>query len=218
VLMSGSALAVNWADKHLPAIVQAWYPGGEGGHAVAGLIAGDYSPAGRLPVTFYRSADQLPAFPDYRMDGRTYRYFKGEVLYPFGHGLSYTRFDYRTPLLAAASVDAGATLDTAVGVKVDVANTGARDGDEVVQLYLAKPGDAANPTLAAFRRVHLKAGATRTVSLALDARALSSVDAEGRRRVVPGVYTVYLGGGQPRHAKTVAATLTVTGAAVALPR
>jgi beta-glucosidase len=218
VLMSGSALAVNWADKHLPAIVQAWYPGGEGGHAVAGLIAGDYSPAGRLPVTFYRSADQLPAFPDYRMDGRTYRYFKGEVLYPFGHGLSYTRFDYRTPLLAAASVDAGTTLDTAVGVTVDVANTGARDGDEVVQLYLAKPGDAANPTLAAFRRVHLKAGATQKVSLALDARALSSVDAEGRRRVVPGVYTVYLGGGQPRHAKTVAATLTVTGAAVALPR
>jgi len=214
VLMSGSALAVNWADKHVPAIVQAWYPGGEGGRAVADMIAGDYSPAGRLPVTFYKSADQLPPFPDYRMDGRTYRYFKGEVLYPFGHGLSYTRFDYRTPALAAASVVAGQPAS----VTVDVANSGAREGDEVVQLYLAKPGDAANPTLAGFSRVHLAAGASTKVELALDARALSSVDADGKRRVVPGVYTLYLGGGQPRHAKTVSARLTVTGSAVELPR
>lgn len=214
VLMSGSALAVNWADKHVPAIVQAWYPGGEGGHAVAGLIAGDYSPAGRLPVTFYKSADQLPPFPDYRMEGRTYRYFKGEVLYPFGHGLSYTRFDYRAPALAAASVAAGQP----VKVSVEVANSGARDGDEVVQLYLAKPGDPANPTLAGFSRVHLAAGASTKVSLALDARALSSVDAAGERRVIPGVYTLYLGGGQPRHAKTVSARLTVTGSAFELPR
>jgi beta-glucosidase len=214
VLMSGSALAVNWADKHVPAIVQAWYPGGEGGHAVAGLIAGDYSPAGRLPVTFYKSADQLPPFPDYRMEGRTYRYFKGEVLYPFGHGLSYTRFDYRAPALAAASVAAGQPVE----VTVEVANSGARDGDEVVQLYLAKPGDAANPTLAGFSRVHLAAGARTKVRLALDARALSSVDAAGKRRVVPGVYTLYLGGGQPRHAKTVTARLTVTGTAFDLPR
>jgi len=214
VLMSGSALAVNWADRHVPAIVQAWYPGGEGGHAVAGLIAGDYSPAGRLPVTFYKSADQLPPFPDYRMEGRTYRYFRGEVLYPFGHGLSYTRFDYRAPALAAASVAAGQPAT----VTVEVANSGARDGDEVVQLYLAKPGDPANPTLAGFSRVHLAAGASTKVSLALDARALSSVDAAGKRRVVPGVYTLYLGGGQPRHAKTVSARLSVTGTAVELPR
>ena len=214
VLMSGSALAVNWADKHVPAIVQAWYPGGEGGHAVAGLIAGDYSPAGRLPVTFYKSADQLPAFADYRMEGRTYRYFKGEVLYPFGHGLSYTRFDYRAPALAVASVAAGQPAS----VTVEVTNSGARAGDEVVQLYLAKPGDPANPTLAGFSRVHLAAGATTKVNLALDARALSSVDAAGKRRVVPGVYTLYLGGGQPRHAKTVSARLTVTGTAAELPR
>jgi beta-glucosidase len=214
VLMSGSALAVNWADKHVPAIVQAWYPGGEGGHAVAGLIAGDYSPAGRLPVTFYKSADQLPPFPDYRMAGRTYRYFRGEALYPFGHGLSYTRFDYRTPALAAASVTAGQPAT----VTVEVANSGARDGDEVVQLYVAKPGDPANPTLTGFSRVHLAAGTSTRVSLALDARALSSVDAAGKRRVVPGTYTLYLGGGQPRHAKTVSARLTVTGNAAELPR
>jgi beta-glucosidase len=214
VLMSGSALAVNWADRHVPAIIQAWYPGGEGGHAVAGLIAGDYSPAGRLPVTFYRSADALPALADYRMEGRTYRYFKGEVLYPFGHGLSYTSFDYRAPRLSAATVRAG----DAVKVTVEVANTGKRDGDEVVQLYVAKPGDAANPTLAGFSRVHVVAGRTAKVSLALDARALSSVDAEGRRRVVQGKYTLYLGGGQPRNAKTVTARLGVSGAAVELPR
>jgi beta-glucosidase len=214
VLMSGSALSVNWADKHVPAIVQAWYPGGEGGHAVAGLIAGDYSPAGRLPVTFYRGVEGLPAFTDYRMDGRTYRYFKGDVLYPFGHGLSYTTFRYGTPALSAASVAAGSP----VNVDVEVANTGKRDGDEVVQLYVAKPGDAANPTLAGFRRIHLKAGERKRVTLALDARALSQVDAAGARKVVPGAYTVYLGGGQPGHGQTVKAALAVTGAAADLPK
>jgi beta-glucosidase len=207
VLMSGSALAVNWADKNIPAIVQAWYPGGEGGHAVAGLIAGDYSPAGRLPVTFYKSADQLPGFSDYRMDGRTYRYFKGDVLYPFGHGLSYTSFGYKAPVLSAASIKAG----DKVGVTVDVTNTGSRDSDEVVQLYVAKPGDPANPTLAGFSRVHLKAGETRKVNLSLDARALSQVDAKGVRKVLPGQYTLHVGGGQPRYVKAATAKLAVTG-------
>jgi beta-glucosidase len=181
---------------------------------VAGLIAGDYSPAGRLPVTFYRGVDGLPAFGDYRMDGRTYRYFKGDVLYPFGHGLSYTSFRYGTPALSAASVAAGSPVD----VDVEVANTGKRDGDEVVQLYVAKPGDTANPTLAGFRRVHLKAGERTRVRLALDARALSQVDAAGTRKVLPGAYTVYLGGGQPGHAQTVKAPLTVTGTPAALPK
>jgi beta-glucosidase len=214
VLMNGSALAVNWADKHVPAIVEAWYPGGEGGKAVAGLIAGDYSPSGRLPVTFYKSADQLPAFSDYRMDGRTYRYFKGEVLYPFGHGLSYTRFAYGAPKLSAASIKAG----DPVGVTVDVSNSGKVDSDEVVQLYVAKPGDTANPTLAGIRRVHLKAGEHAQVQLALDARALSQVDAQGVRKVVPGSYTLHLGGGQPRYVKGVAAKLVIQGTAVTLPK
>jgi beta-glucosidase len=213
VLMNGSALSVNWADKHVPAIVEAWYPGGEGGNAVAGLIAGDYSPAGRLPVTFYRGVDGLPAFGDYSMTGRTYRYFKGQVLYPFGHGLSYTTFRYGLPTLSAPSIAAGSQVD----VDVEVANTGKRDGDEVVQLYVAKPGDAANPTLAGFRRVHLKAGARTHVKLALDARALSQVDAAGARKVVPGAYTIYLGGGQPGHTRTVKAALAVTGAPAGLP-
>jgi beta-glucosidase len=148
------------------------------------------------------------------MDGRTYRYFKGPVLYPFGHGLSYTTFRYGTPALAAASIAAGSPVD----VTVEVANTGKRDGDEVVQLYLGKPGDTANPTLAAFRRVHLKAGERTRVTLALDARALSQVDPAGARTVVPGPYTVYVGGGQPGHAQTVKAALAVTGAPFALPK
>jgi beta-glucosidase len=158
--------------------------------------------------------DELPAFTDYRMDGRTYRYFKGDVLYPFGHGLSYTTFRYGTPALSAPSIAAGSPVD----VGVEVANTGKRDGDEVVQLYLAKPGDAANPTLAGFRRVHLKAGERMRVTLALDARALSQVDAAGARKVVPGRYTVYLGGGQPGHAQTVKTALTVTGSPSQLPK
>jgi beta-glucosidase len=209
VLMNGSALAVNWAGKNIPAIVEAWYPGGEGGHAVAGLIAGDYSPAGRLPVTFYKSAEQLPPFGDYRMDGRTYRYFKGDVLYPFGHGLSYTTFKYAAPTLSARSIKAGEALDATV----KVTNSGRRDSDEVVQLYVAKPNDTAKPTLAGFTRVNLKAGETRAVTLKVDARALSLVGAKGVRKVEPGAYTLHLGGGQPGHAKTVTAKLTVTGTA-----
>jgi beta-glucosidase len=221
VLMNGSALAVNWADKHVPAIVEAWYPGDQGGRAVAGLLAGDFSPAGRLPVTFYKSADQLPAFNDYRMTGRTYRYFKGEVLYPFGHGLSYTTFAYAAPALAAPSARAGDVMALGTNITVQVSNTGKRDGDEVVQLYVAKPGmddKRANPALAAFTRIHLKAGEKRLVNLAVDARALSQVDAQGVRKLVPGEYTLYLGGGQPGHATTASAKLTLTGALETLPK
>ena len=139
VLMAGSAMSVNWADANIPAIVQAWYPGGEGGQAVAELLAGDYSPAGRLPVTFYKSAEQLPPFADYSMKGRTYRYFTGEPLYPFGHGLSYTSFAYGKPKPSKASVKAGEE----VVVSVDVRNSGSRDGDEVVQLYVSRKADGA---------------------------------------------------------------------------
>ncbi|MFD1950345.1 glycoside hydrolase family 3 C-terminal domain-containing protein [Sphingomonas arantia] len=221
VLMNGSALAVNRADKSVPAIVEAWYPGGEGGHAVAGLLAGDFSPAGRLPVTFYKSADQLPAFTDYSMKGRTYRYFAGETLYPFGHGLSYTRFAYAAPALSTTRVGADGKLD----VSVAVSNVGARDGDEVVQLYVAHPGAQNAPirSLARFERVHLKKGETRRVSFTLDARALSLVDAKGVRRLTPGTVKLWVGGGQPGGraglpaVAGVASELKVDGQAV-LPR
>ena len=197
VLMNGSALAVNWADKNVPAIVEAWYPGGQGGIAVAELLAGDYSPAGRLPVTFYRSADQLPPFRDYGMKGRTYRYFTGGVLYPFGHGLSYTTFTYSAPKLVKRLAS------------VTVTNSGSRESDEVVQLYVAKPGDSAKPVLAGFSRIHLRPGESRTVNFDLDDRALSQVDAKGERKLVAGTYHLDFGGGQPGYAKTVQAALSV---------
>ncbi|PXA98056.1 glucan 1,4-alpha-glucosidase [Nostoc sp. 3335mG] len=195
VLMNGSALSVNWADKNIPAIVEAWYPGGEGGHAVAGLLAGDYSPAGRLPVTFYKSADDLPAFDDYSMKGRTYRYFGGEVLYPFGHGLSYTRFTYGNVRVSKDAIKAG----DPVTVSVDVTNAGAMDGDEVVQLYVTHPGKEGAPirTLQGFQRLRIKRGDVRTVRFTLDDRQLSFVDPQGRRRIAPGQVDIWVGGGQP---------------------
>ncbi len=221
VLMNGSALAVNWADQNIPAIVEAWYPGGEGGHAVAGLLAGDFSPAGRLPVTFYKSVDQLPAFGDYAMKGRTYRYFTGEALYPFGYGLSYTRFSYAAPKLSTSRIGP----DGELGLSVAVSNVGPRDGDEVVQLYVAHPGSPNAPfrALARFERIHLAKGETRQVSFTLDARALSTVDDKGERRLAPGPVTLWIGGGQPGNrpglpaSAGVAAKATITGS-LTLPR
>jgi beta-glucosidase len=206
VLENGSALSINWAQKNVAAIVEAWYPGGQ---AVAELLAGDFSPAGRLPVTFYQSAAQLPAFDDYAMQGRTYRYFNGPVLYPFGYGLSYTTFAYSGANVSLAKLKAGKS----VKASVTVSNTGARDSDEVVELYVAKPGDSAHPVLAGFTRVHLKAGTSQKVGFDLDARRLSQVDAAGKRHVEPGKYVLSLGGGQPAYAKVASATLTVTGRA-----
>lgn len=221
VLINGSALGINWADKNVPAIIEAWYPGGQGGAAVARLIAGDYSPAGRLPVTFYRSADQLPAFNDYNMKGRTYRYFKGEALYPFGYGLSYTTFRY-APLTLSARQVAG---DGQVSVSADVTNSGSRDSDEVVQLYVSYPGQKLAPirALARFERIHLKAGETKTVRFTLDPQALSTVNADGSRSVKAGKVELWLGGGQPMTRKGLAAsagvkgTLTVTSSHVIKP-
>jgi beta-glucosidase len=195
VLMSGSALGVNWADENIPAIVQAWYPGGPGGTAVAQLLAGDFSPAGRLPVTFYRSVDQLPPFPDYSMSGRTYRYFEGEALYPFGYGLSYTRFAYSDPEASPAQIGA----DDTVTISVDVANTGDMDGDEVVELYLTHPGIDGAPvrSLEGFQRIHLARGEKQRVQFELSARSISVVDTKGARRIDPGTVDVWIGGGQP---------------------
>jgi beta-glucosidase len=211
VLMNGSAMSVNWADANLPAIVEAWYPGGEGGQAVAELLAGDFSPAGRLPVTFYKSADQLPPFADYGMKGRTYRYFAGEPLYPFGYGLSYTSFAYGKPKVSRASVKAG----DAVALSVDVRNSGSRDSDEVVQLYVSRKADGAPiRSLKRFQRIHLKAGETRKVNFEVDAQAMSIVDAKGTRVVPPGTVELWVGGGQPGGAKPsagAAAQLTVSG-------
>jgi beta-glucosidase len=195
VLMSGSALAVNWADENVPAILEAWYPGGEGGTAVAEALAGDFSPGGRLPVTFYKSVDQLPAFDDYSMAKRTYRYFDGEPLYPFGYGLSFTTFTYSNARVDNANVAA----DGSATVSVDVTNTGSMAGDEVVELYLTHPGVAGAPlrALKGFQRVHLARGQKKTVSFTIRDRDLSIVDESGKRRIVPGKVQVWIGGGQP---------------------
>jgi beta-glucosidase len=195
VLMNGSALAVNWANQHASAIVDAWYSGEEGGTAIAQVLAGTYNPAGRLPVTFYKSVEQLPEFDDYSMKNRTYRYFTGEPLYGFGHGLSYTTFEYGGMKLSNASLPAGEPLD----VEVDVKNTGKRDGDEVAELYISFPKLPGAPlkALRGFSRVHVKAGEQKHVKLTLSPRDLSYVNEAGDRFVSTGDYLITVGGGQP---------------------
>ncbi|MGH8259405.1 MAG: glycoside hydrolase family 3 C-terminal domain-containing protein, partial [Steroidobacteraceae bacterium] len=195
VLMNGGALAVDWADRHVPAIIEAWYPGESGGAAVAALIAGDFSPAGRLPVTFYQSVDQLPPFADYSMSNRTYRYFKGQPLYPFGYGLSYTHFTYSDARVSAARIGP----DGSTTVSVTVKNSGERDGDEVIELYLTHPGVPGAPirSLEGFQRIHLLKGQARSVEFTLHGRSLGIVDGAGKHRIVPGTVDIWVGGGQP---------------------
>src|SRR5256885_287219 len=195
ILTSGSALSVNWAQQHAAAIVEAWYPGEEGGAAVADVLSGDYNPAGRLPVTFYQSVVQLPPFGNYSMSGRTYRYFTEQPLYPFGYGLSFSSFNYSDAKVSQAKVAADGT----VTISVRVSNTSPSAGDEVVQLYVAHPGVEGAPirALTGFQRIHLDAAASKTVDFTLRDRDLSIVDEAGARRVVPGAVDVWIGGGQP---------------------
>jgi beta-glucosidase len=196
VLMTGSAMAVTWADEHAAAIVQAWYPGAQGGRAIASLIFGDYSPSGRLPVTFYRTDEDLPDFKDYAMENRTYRFFKGEPLYPFGYGLSYTHFEYSKPVLAKDTIAAGSDLE----VRTTVKNTGEMESDEIVQMYL-KDVEASvrvpNWQLAGFRRVHLKPGESAEVTFTLKARQMALIDENGNCVLEPGLFRVAVGGSQP---------------------
>jgi len=195
VLMNGSALGINWANANLPAILEAWYPGGQGGTAVAEALAGDFSPAGRLPVTFYKSVDQLPSFEDYSMAKRTYRYFDGEPLYLFGFGLSYTSFSYGKPRVGTAQLASKNSLS----ISVEVKNTGTVASDEVVQLYLTHAGVPGAPlrALAGFQRLHFAPGAKKTVSFVLHDRDLSVVDESGAHRIIPGKVQAWIGGGQP---------------------
>ncbi len=210
VLVSGSGLAVNWMQANADAILQAWYPGEEGGTAVAQTLSGRNNPGGRLPVTFYKSVDDLPDFADYSMKNRTYRYFKGPVLYPFGFGLSYSTFKYENLALSSATLVAGKPLD----VRVRVANTSQRDGDEVAQLYLQFGGAAGAPAraLRAFQRVHLKAGESRDLRFTLSPRQLSHINDAGQAVITAGSYEVSVGSGQPQITPDViSAALTVQG-------
>jgi beta-glucosidase len=195
VAMNGSPLNFSWAKDNASALLEAWYPGQSGGLAIANVLTGRANPAGRLPLTFYRSTNDLPPFDDYAMAGRTYRYFAGAPVYPFGYGLSYTRFDYAPLKVEPAATGAGQGLR----VTTTIRNVGARAGEEVAQLYLNFPEAPGAPRLAlrGFQRIALKPGESRVVTFALSPRDLSSVDLDGERRVSAGRYRVSVGSGQP---------------------
>lgn len=195
VLLNGSAVSVNWEDKNIPAILEAWYPGEEAGPAIADVLFGDYNPAGRLPVTFYRGLKDLPDFGDYSMAGRTYRYFKGDVLYPFGYGLSYTTFNYDH-----LAINQPVRTGDSVRVTVNVKNTGSLEGDEVAELYVSAK-DASVPvpirSLWGFRRLRLQPGETRTLHFSVSPDAFTVIDDKMQRVHLTGSYVISVGGGQP---------------------
>jgi beta-glucosidase len=196
IILSGSALAVTWADENIPAIIQAWYPGAEGGKAAASLIFGDYSPSGKLPVTFYRTTEELPDFHDYSMENRTYRFMKNEALYPFGYGLSYTQFEYGYISLDKELINTGEAIDCTITVK----NIGTYSSDEVVQLYLKDVDASVNVPkweLRGAQRIHLNPGEQNTVKFVLQPRHMALINNEGRCILEPGIFEVYIGGSQP---------------------
>jgi beta-glucosidase len=201
VLMNGSALAINWEKENIPAILEAWYPGEEGGNAVADILFGDYNPSGRLPITFYNSVKELPAFDDYSMKNRTYRYFNGKLIYSFGHGLSYTNFEYSDLKLSKNNINSKESATVSVNIK----NTGNYDGEEVVQLYVRKQStdDSQQSTvnklypiksLRGFSKINLKKGETKTVQIELKAEDLRYFDEQKNDFVVePGKYEIQVG-------------------------
>lgn len=195
VLLNGSALAINWENEHIPAILEAWYPGQAAGTAIADVLFGDYNPGGRLPVTFYKSENDLPPFDQYQMTGQTYRYFKGEALYPFGYGLSYTTFQYQQ-----LHLDSIIHTSSPSKVSVNISNMGSFDGDEVVQVYVRNLMNIPNQplhSLKAFKRIHLKAGETRPVILDLRPDTFAYINEKGEKVFNSGKFEVFVGGGQP---------------------
>lgn len=208
VLLNGSALALNWEQENIPAIVEAWYPGQAAGTAIANVLFGDHNPAGRLPVTFYKSVDDLPPFSEYNITSQTYRYFQGEPLYPFGYGLSYTRFEY-------SNLDLPKTLKKGESLKLraTLENTGELAGEEVVQVYLSnRAADTRVPVreLVAFDRVHVEAGGRKDLVLTVPAEAFSYIDENGNRKTKAGEFEISVGGGQP-HQKIAATSTVLTG-------
>ncbi len=196
VVLAGSALDLAWAHGHVNAVIDAWYPGEEGGTAIADVLFGKVSPAGRLPVTFPRSIADVPLFTDYSMKGRTYRYLEHEPLFPFGYGLTYTRFEYTNLQLSQTRLCAGETLT----VSANVRNVGPRESDEVVQLYVSDQEASwrvPHRDLRGFERIHLRPGEAREVSFELTPKALSLINEAGERVLEPGTFRVTFGGSQP---------------------
>ena len=195
VLLNGSALSINWENDNISAIIEAWYPGQAGGTAIADVIFGDYNPAGRLPVTFYKDIKDIPEFSDYKMQGKTYRYFKGEPLYEFGYGLSFTTFTYNY-LEMPEVIESGDDFT----LEVEVENTGAYDGEEVVQVYIHNANaDEFNPhkTLAGFQRTSFISGEKKLLAFKIDKDQLSVVNQDGKKVILPGEYQISVGGTQP---------------------
>ena len=194
VLLNGSALAVNWEAENIPAILEAWYPGQAGGTAIADILFGDYNPSGRLPVTFYKSVDQLPPFDNYNMNGRTYKYLNSEPLFAFGHGLSYTTFKYSN-LIVPQQISA---IDSFT-VSVDVSNVGDSDGEEVIQLYISRPEMTEGPkrSLQGFKRVFIKKGETQTIQFILKPDNIAEYHPEHKMFVPAGSFNLAIGGQQP---------------------
>ena len=224
VLLAGSPLAVNWADEHVGSIIQAFYPGAQGGRAIASLIFGKYSPSGRLPVTFVRSEKDLPDFSDYSMENRTYRYMKAEPLYPFGFGLSYSKFEYKNLTLSHSSITAGKDIEAAVDVK----NTGSIQSDEIVELYLQDVEASVRVPrwqLSGIKRVTLDPGDVSTVKFKITAREMALINMDGECFLEPGEFKVFAGGSQPDKrslqltgGQVLSKTFTVTGPVLPLKR
>ncbi len=193
VVLSGSALAINWAQEHIPAIIEGWYPGGQGGRAIAEAIFGEFSPEGKLPITFYRSTEELPPFTEYAMKDRTYRYMKKEALYPFGYGLSYTEFN-----IDEVKADTDTISENGIEIQLRITNTGSKKARDTIQIYVkADKPDSPNPQLKAFTKVELSAGEEKIINLHLPQKAFSLCDAEGNKVIEPGSYTIYVGDSQP---------------------
>ncbi|NRT16414.1 beta-glucosidase [Flavobacterium sp. 28A] len=214
VLLNGSALAINWENDNIPAILEAWYPGQAGGTAIADILFGDYNPSGRLPLTFYKDINDIPAFDDYNMKGKTYRYFQGKPLYEFGFGLSYTTFKYSNLVL-----DKEQATNKEILLSIDVTNTGKVDGDEVTELYMKSAKDDFQNTirtLVGFERTFLKAGETKTISFKVQPKQLAQINADVKMEVSPGDYIFSVGGAQPneeriKEANVVVSTVTLKG-------
>jgi beta-glucosidase len=196
VHLSGSAIALNWAEEHIPAIVQGWYPGAQGGRAIASLLFGEYSPSGKLPITFYRSAEELPDFRDYSMKNRTYRYMNNAALYPFGYGLSYTTFTYEKVAQDASKIKSGETISLIAKVK----NTGTWNAEEVVQLYVKDVEasvDIPKWQLKGFKKIELASGEETELTFKLSPRDMALINDQGKRVLESGKFEVYIGGSQP---------------------
>ncbi|WP_299664943.1 glycoside hydrolase family 3 protein [uncultured Polaribacter sp.] len=196
VLMNGSALAINWTAKNISAILEAWYPGEFGGRAIADILFGDYNPSGKLPVTFYKSVNDLPDFKNYNMENRTYRYFKGEPLFPFGHGLSYSNFEYSNLKIADKIAK-----NNDIKISVDIKNNSKYSGEEVIQVYITHKNNEIdnNPirTLVDFKKVFIKLNEIKTIKFEISANTYARISEEGKKVIESGTIEVSIGGNQP---------------------